>query len=231
MFTEEDILNRIKEFEAMTPEELKAHNDRIHAQIEADKERDNKNRLEEMIKACGLGEKFTKRTFETFIVTEDNKRAYDYFKNYAENFDTQEKGIYLSGSWGTGKTHLAAAVANHLLMQGKSVLFLSAVIFKNMIYGSYRNGTTQDLMYDITQRRLLILDDFDKLKTKSGEWDNIKELLYDVLNRLYEAERKVIFTANCNRAELENIYDGSIASRIAEMCNCFTLSGKDWRLR
>lgn len=224
-------LQLTRQFEAMPKEEQEKHNAWVEEERRKDAERAYNEKIQGLRESCGLGEKFTKRTFETFTVTDENKGAYEYFKDYAENFDNKILGIYAWGLYGVGKTHLAAAVANYLLKKGRRVLLLPMTNFKEQIFKSFGDGSTGRILTDIAKKELVIFDDFDKLKTRGGEWDSTKELVYSVINRLYEAERKVIVTANCNRAELEDVYDASISSRIAEMCDCREMKGKDWRLK
>lgn len=223
---ESPFIKQIREFEAMTPQEREERRAAVRAVIETEQRQERETRIREIIRECGLGERFLKRTFDTFRPDEYNRGALAYCKNYAANFDRQEKGLYLWGSYGVGKTHLAAAIANHLMLEGKTVIFLPITTLKDRIYKSYSNYTTDEIIDRVCRAQLVILDDFDKLNPT----DNIKEVLFGLINRLYEAERKAVITANSNRSDLDAIYGGSIASRIAEMCAVFELEGRDKRV-
>jgi DNA replication protein DnaC len=217
----------LRECEATPPEER----ERIAREREEEsrrlmREKYRQQDMRRMFALSGLGEKFLKRTFETFEVSDENRKHYEHFYHYAKNFASQKKGFYLWGGFGTGKTHLAAAVANHLLHEGKQVLFLPVTALKERVYASYRDHSTAEIIAKVCGSALLILDDFDKLNPTDG----MKELMYGIVNRLYEQERQLIITANVNRPRLAEIYDGSIASRIAEMCICVEMSGRDRRV-
>ena len=54
-----------------------------------------------------LGERFKKRTFDTFIVDEENKKAFETAKRFVNNFEgakAEGYGIVFSGTCGSGKT-------------------------------------------------------------------------------------------------------------------------------
>lgn len=220
------LLKAQKDYDAIPEEEKAAMQQKKEEEFAAwARQRHREEQMKNMMRKSGLGEKFLKRTFETFEVSDENKHAYEYFRDFAQRFDEQKKGIYLSGGYGAGKTHLAAAAANYLLNRGRKVLFLPVTALKERVYASYKDHTTPEIIQEVCGNELLILDDFDKLSST----DNLRELLYGIINRLYEQEKLLIITANVNRKQLGRIYDGSIASRIAEMCLCCKLDGRDRR--
>lgn len=91
-----------------------------------------RDRIKRIVGESGMGDRFLRRTFSTFQLTDDNKRAAAAARRYAEGFDAMlpqpgrqepgRNGLFIAGPPGTGKTHLAAAIANHLIAQGKPVI-------------------------------------------------------------------------------------------------------------
>lgn len=101
----------------------------------------NKERLrkiaEKLKKEANLSKRFITRTFANYNVeTPIQKNAYDKAKNYVENIDQYlEDGTGIifvgNGDVGTGKTHLACAIANELLESGCPVKVINVA---KMIY-------------------------------------------------------------------------------------------------
>lgn len=84
-------------------------------------------------KQANLSKRFSKRTFDGFnIENEMQKSAYDKAFEYAKNIKKYiEDGTNMifvgKGSVGTGKTHLACAIANNVLEQGIPVKVVNIV--------------------------------------------------------------------------------------------------------
>jgi DNA replication protein DnaC len=132
----------------------------------------------------------------------------------------------------TGKTHLAAAIANELIDSLYTVIFGNVTDIITLIKSSY--GKTEldesEIINTITDIDLLIIDDLGK----EYATENTRMLLYQIINRLYENEKPVIITTNLNSDALAAKYGdrgAAIVSRITEMCDPVTLDGNDWRIR
>jgi DNA replication protein DnaC len=101
--------------------------------------------------------------------------------------------ILLSGGSGTGKTHLAAAVANRLMAEGDPVFFAFVPDLLDHLRSSYgpENGLTYDELFEqIKNIPVLVLDD---LGNHSGTpW--AEEKLYQVLNHRYLTDLPTIIT-------------------------------------
>ncbi len=126
------------------------------------------------------------------------KLAYKYALAYAK----EPKGwLVFKGGYGCGKTHLAAAVANHRISMGHSALFISTPDLLDHLRAAYSPGATisYDQRFDqVRNTPLLILDD---LGTQSNsEW--AQEKLYQIFNHRYNAKLPTIVTTN---QELESI--------------------------
>ena len=176
-----------------------------------------------------LGRRFQERTFENYQ-QDKNQKAYDMCYAYAENFagatfNNGKNSLMLFGSYGTGKTHLAAAIANYVIdVFGMPVMFDTWVGHLNELKAEFDGGKKEyaDKMKSVP---LLIIDDFGK--EKPTEWN--KEVLFDVINARYERYLPVIITTNLTWNEVEKHIDDAVQSRLIEICDSIQMSGEDMR--
>ncbi len=134
----------------------------------------------------------------TYAKQRNLKMAYDQALAYAK----EPKGwLVLKGGYGSGKTHLAAAIANHRLSMGHPVLFINTPDLLDHLRAAYSPGAAtsyDDRFEQVRNAALLILDD---LGTQSNtEW--AQEKLYQIFNHRYNAQLPTIVTTNL---ELESI--------------------------
>jgi DNA replication protein DnaC len=147
-------------------------------------------------------------TFEAFIPQgralnplqrENLTRAYEHARNYARQPDGW---LMLRGGYGSGKTHLAAAIANYRIRIGQPALFVVVPDLLDRLRAAY--SPTSALTYDqqfeeIRSHPLLILDD---LGTQSNtSWAD--EKLYQIFNYRYNARLPTVITTNCELEEIE----------------------------
>ena len=190
-------------------------------------------RVSEILSKSGLGRKFQKRTFKNFQVTKENQEQYRRVKEFAENFP-KDKGLLISGPVGSGKTHLAAAVANYLIEKLYTVIFGNITDIMTLVKSTYsKDSEVSELQIIDTLTKdvdLLIVDDLGK----EYQSPNTSTVLYQIINRLYEDEKPIIVTTNFNSELLKTKYKErgeAIVSRITEMTIPIIMTGKDWRLK
>ncbi|MGQ0603616.1 MAG: ATP-binding protein [Anaerolineales bacterium] len=172
------------------------------------------------------------KTFENFLpegVSPDPHiratvhAAYDRCKAFAEK---PENWLLLIGTYGCGKTHLAAAIANHSLANGLPALFLNTpdlLDFLRETFAPKSETTYSDRFDEIRDAPLLILDD---LGTESPtQW--AIEKLYQLLNYRYNAHLPTVITTNKRIEDIEP----RVASRLSdrEMVMQFNLLAPDFR--
>lgn len=140
------------------------------------------------------------------------------------------RGLYLHGTVGTGKTHIAYGIYKHL---------------KDDMHLSVRFHNTTELMFDIKRdfdrnqydkqrwderltefRGVLILDDIGAERLT----DFVAETFYLIINSRYNDMLPTIFTSNLPIGELAERISDRTASRIVEMCDIVRLDGDDRRL-
>ena len=91
--------------------------------------------------------------------TQAKNTAIEYVKTFSID---KPKSLILQGSYGTGKSHLAYAIAKAIKQQGHSVAFMHIPMLMERIKATYnRNATetTDELVQLLSSIDLLVLDD------------------------------------------------------------------------
>ena len=237
----------VKEWWALEPcdcEQAVAEYERVKAEAErereakrADEERARrKERIDHLIGRSGLGKRFRQRTFENYVcTTPDQQRCYDSVKKYADTFTERlqdGKGLLMIGSIGTGKTHLAAAVANQVLTAGVPVIFKTSIDLLTDIRSTYDTDTQESKVVDTYGTvELLVLDDLGKEKVTA--W--AASMIFSIINARYERMLPTIITTNHGCAELASALGDdrtraeAIVSRIQETCVTIVMAWGDHR--
>lgn len=198
-----------------------------------------KQKIESILGKSGIKKRYLSRTIDSFSVTAENKRSFevatDYIKNFREYF-TQGKGLYLEGPCGTGKTHLAIAIALAIINTGVPVICKTSIDILGDIKRCYeRNSevTEEEVLEAYKTVDLLIIDDLGKEQVT--EWS--VPVLYSILNERYEALLPTIITTNYNTTALAEKLSAkgdaetatAIISRFVESSKRVTMSWADYR--
>lgn len=124
-----------------------------------------------------------------------------YFKEFIDNYKKEDKpkGIYLNGSFGSGKTYLIAALFNEMAKKGeKSILVYYPKLLRNL-KASF--GIDYDEQYELVERApLLLLDDIGAENCSNWSRD---EILGPILQYRMENHLPTFFTSNLTLSELE----------------------------
>ena len=196
-------------------------------------------RIAKMFEGSMMGERFRRRRFETFEAdTPEKQTAYKTARAFCQRFakDPNTRGLFICGKVGTGKTHLAAAIANKVLAeQMRPVIFGTAPRILARIRQSYSGNETQTewmVLDEICSVPLLIIDDIGKeYAKKANGWSWTQEKTFEIINRRYEDLKPIIFTSNASLEEIAERLDPAIASRIKEMCKGIHCNWEDYRSR
>ena len=148
--------------------------------------------------------------------------AFNQSRQYAQNL---AGWLLLTGGYGCGKTHLAAAVANFVVGFGVPTLFLTVPDLLDWLRSSYDAAETsfESRFEEIRNIRLLVLDDLGTQNTTP--W--AEEKLYQIINHRYIQKLPTIITTNLDLVEL----DGRVRSRLqdSELVTSVKIAAPDYR--
>ena len=196
---------------------------------------------------CDLSDRELQYDIETTDISHEESRYVDVYMLVKDWIAHQPKmGLYLYGSFGTGKTYLAACITNRLAKQGQKVAFVNVPQFvtrcRNSIGADFNNPDARDYI-DTSMERLkradvVVLDDIGAENTTNWVRDDI---LLPVLDYRCANEKRTIFTSNLDLDQLEvklaynrsgqrdEIKAGRILSRIKALATRVEVNGPDRR--
>ena len=163
----------------------------------------------------------------------DDLRARGYTdkgRRYIANWGTVERdnvGMLLWGNTGTGKTFLAACIANALIDQGVSVMMTSFPRILAAVQG-LRPDERAGYLDDLNRYRLLVIDDLGA--ERQSEY--ALEIVYNVIDGRYKAQKPLIVTTNTPLIEMQkapNMDYQRIYDRVLAMCVPIKIDGESRR--
>ena len=210
-------------------------------------------RIDHLIRNSGMKGRFQQRTFDRWETTEENRRAFGISRRYADSFhmmqprkdadgralppEKERNGLFLVGGYGTGKTHLAAAIANQLMQNGTAVICMTMIDLLARIKETYdSDGTASEaqVLRLYTDIPLLIIDDLGS--EQPTEWGST--MIFSIINARYEAFMPTVVTSNCGADELVQRMTPRGATdrnaqktvdRLREMCVAVQMDWGSWR--
>ena len=218
-----------------TPKQMRIKNfivepgcDCVQKVIKAKREQERKNIIANNHRLCysELGSENLERYRRVLKNLEPNKYT-DIAEGYVEHFEEYEAkgiGLLLVGGVGTGKSTIASAIANELLLKGLTVRFTN---FSHIMdtWESKLNSTAKlNYLSSLNRHRLLVIDDYGIERKNSA----MSELVYKVINGRYESKRPMIITTNKDlqgaSTEEQRVHD-----RIMAMSHVVVMHGKSRR--
>lgn len=209
-----------------------------HEKKRREKSTKKQNELQKLMTNSLMDKKFRESTFKNWDFTKGSKKMYIFGKGYADNFKNckeSELGLLIYGEPGNGKTYLASAIANELLIKFVPTICVSIGGLLDRIqqtYNRWGKEAQSDVIRGICNADLLVIDDLGtELHT---DWS--RTMIYNIIDSRYRTKLPLIITSNLKiniqekNGVLADLYDRRTESRLLEMTQPILNTGKDIRV-
>jgi DNA replication protein DnaC len=169
------------------------------AEKRAAEERERQARMEEKLQRAGIPKRFRARTFDAFKAeTEPQRKAFDIAKGIADEWpEHQRRGttIIFSGKPGTGKSHLAIAIAQAVMQVGATAFYVTAREMLLMLRASWDDSSAPSelaVLRMLTSVSLLVIDEVGVQFNTDAE----KTQFFSVIDGRYRDQMPMILLTN-----------------------------------
>lgn len=196
--------------------EIRAHEEEARAEAERDRAA---LAWRASVSRAGIPQRFEGRTFDGYVAESNaQKAALEFARAFGEEVASgaaNGRCAVFVGKPGTGKTHLAVAIALRAMEGRKSAAFTTVTRLIRRIRDTYNRGSAEtetQAVFAFTSPDLLVLDEVGVQRGTEDE----KLLLFDVLNERYECRKSTVLLSNLAAAELRGYLGDRVFDRMRE---------------
>jgi len=187
------------------------------------------NRINRMVKTAGFR---VIKTLEDFVWNPSIEIPQGLTKEDMETFTFIEKkeNLIFMGAVGTGKTHLATAIALRACQNGKHTRFFTAASLANILLEKNQKGTINNFLSTFKRVELMVIDEIGFVPLHK----DAAELLFQVISDCYE-RKSLIITSNLEFSQWNTVFGdnrltAALVDRLIHHLHILIFSGESYRL-
>lgn len=188
------------------------------------------NRINRTVKTAGFP---VIKTLDDFIWKSEIELPAGLTREYMEGLDfiQAKENLIFMGAVGTGKTHLATAIALKACQDGRKVRFFTAASLANILLERNSKGTLNGFMTGLKNIELIVIDELGFVPLHR----DAAQLLFQVISACYE-RKSLIITSNLefsgwNTVLGDNRLTAALIDRLVHHSHIVIFSGESYRLQ
>jgi DNA replication protein DnaC len=187
------------------------------------------NRINRMVKTAGFR---VLKTLDDFVWKPEVELPNGLTREYIENlqFLSPKENLIFMGAVGTGKTHLATAIALKACQEGRRVRVFTAASLANILLEKNNKGTLNNFLGTLKKVELIVIDEIGFVPLHK----DAAELLFQVISDCYE-RKSLIITSNLEFSQWNTVFGdnrltAALIDRLIHHSHIVIFSGESYRL-
>ena len=187
------------------------------------------NRINRIVKTAGFR---VMKTLDDFVWNSAIELPGGLTQEYMTDlhFLAPKENLIFMGSVGTGKTHLATAIALKACQEGRRVRFFTAAELANILLEKNTKGTLNNYLDTLKKVELVVIDEIGFVPLHK----DAAELLFQVISDCYE-RKSLIITSNLEFSQWNTVFGdnrltAALVDRLIHHSHIVIFSGESYRL-